>query len=237
MNRLTLCTRLISECGISGTLTTTVSQTGEFARVVNWVDTAWQELQTEHDDWSWMRSSNLLGLGMSFVTVAGTASYPLGTGAGTCGVLLANYGKWDRESFRNYTTTVGVSNEQFLDEIPFDDWRDGYMLGANRSVQTRPAVVAFGPDESVCLGPPPNALYTITGDYFTAPLAMAADTDTPTGLPVAQHMAIVYKGMQYYAAYESAPEVMQRGAAGYALLLSQLEALKLPQMIGAGALV
>lgn len=226
------------ECGVSGTMTTTIGQTGELLRIVQWVDQAWEELQTEHDDWNWMRSSQLLGggQGMSFVTVAGTAAYPLGTGAGTTGVLLANFTKWDRETLRSYTTLVGTSDEMTLEEVSYDTWRDGYMLGALRTVQTRPYVFAVAPDETICLGPPPNSLYTVTGDYFRAPTVMALDADTPTGLPASHHLAIVYKMMMAYAGYEAASEVFQRGDAGYGYHKRQLQILKLPRVTTGGAL-
>ncbi len=236
MDRLALCQRLASECGSSATLTTTISQTGENARFVNWLDQAWLELQTKHDDWTFMRSSNQLGAGATFATVDGQASYPLGTGVGTVGILAANFGKWDPYSFRNYTTTVGTQNESHLDWIPYDSWRDAYMFGANRSVKTRPVAVAIGPDNSVCLGPASNGLYTVIGDYYTAPTAMAADTDTPTGLPAQFHMLLVYGGMEYYAAFEAAPEVQQRGQIGRNRMLKQLEALRAPQISFSGAL-
>lgn len=237
MNRLQLCQRAITECAASGTpLATTINQVGEQARFVGWLDQAWSELQTEHDNWGFMRSSNLLGAGMSFVTVAGQAAYPLGSGAGTCGVPVANFGKWDRESFRNYTTAAGFQNEMLLDDIPYDVWRDSYMLGAMRAVQTRPVAVAIGPNQSVCLGPPPNGNYTVTGDFFMAPTVMAADTDVPAGLPVQFHMLLIYKAMQFYGSYEAAPEVFQRGTAGWSLLLAELEAIYLPEVTFAGAL-
>lgn len=237
MNRLALAQRIALECAVSGTLTTTLNTTGEQLRVVTWCDQAWNDVQTKHDDWNWMRSSNLLGAGMSFVTVAGQASYPLGSTPGTCGVPLANFGKWARDTFRCYTTTVGTNDENMLDPIDFDAWRNVYMYGANRSVQTRPVAVAIGPDESVCVGPPSNGLYTVTGDFFTAPTIMAADTDIPIGLPVAQHMLIVYSAMMSYAGYEAASEVYQRGKAGWDTMLAQLEAIKLPEVTWAGALV
>ena len=236
MNFLQLVQRLQLECGVSGTVTTAQNQIGSIGRLVTWIGQGWDELQTEHDDWEWMRSSNLLGAGVSFTTVAGQPSYPLGTGAGTCGVAVANFGKWAKDSFRNYTTTVGVSNEMFLDDIPFDTWRDAYMLGAMRAVQTRPVAIAIGPDKSICLGPPPNSLYTITGDYYVAPSVMSADTDVPALLPAQFHMLIVYKAMMMYAGYESAPEVFQRGMQEYALGLAQLEAIQLPQITFAGSL-
>lgn len=233
---LGLCQRLQLECGVSGELTTTAGQVGSLGRLVAWIGTAWEELQTERDDWNFMRSSNLLGAGISFTTVDGQASYPLGTGAGTCGITAAQFGKWDRQSFRNYTTAAGFQNEMFLDEIPFDAWRNSYMLGAMRAVRTRPVAIAIGPDNSLCLGPPPNALYTVTGDFFTAPTIMAQDADTPTGLPNQFHMAIVYKGMMLYGGYEAAPEVFQKGSQGYASLIAQLQVNNSPEISFAGAL-
>ena len=236
MDRLALVKRLGVECGVSGSVTTTISQTGENERLVNWIDQAWSEIQTKHDDWTWMRSSSLIGGGVSFTTVAADYSYPLGTGAGTVGVTAANFGKWDPHSFRLYTTSVGVNDEVPLGLITYDQWRNGYMIGAQRSVTTRPTVVAIGPEETVVVAPPPTAGYTITADYYVAPSAMAANTDTPTGLPLPFHMLIVYLAMTYYAAYESAPEVLDRGQAGYAPMMRKLERLRAQQVMMAGAL-
>lgn len=236
MNLLALVQRLQIECGVSGTITTTVGLVGSQARLVTWAGQAWTEIQTRHDDWGWMRSSNALGAGASFPTVAGQAVYKLGTGAGTIGILAANFGKWDRETFRNYTTAASTSDEIVLDNIRYDIWRDIYFLGANRTVKTRPISVAIAPDNSLCMGPPSNGNYTTTADYFIAPTTMSADTDTPTGLPNQFHMAICYLAMTYYAGYEAAPEVMQRGQYGYEKLMAELEAMRLPQISFAGAL-
>lgn len=239
MNFLQIVQLSVLECGVSGSLTTVAGQVGGLARVVSWVGAAWEEVQTEHDDWRWMRSSNLLNpgtTGAQFVTVAGQASYPLGVAAGTCGVASSVFGKWAKGSFRNYTTTVGVANETFMDNIGFDAWRNAYMYGAMRSVQTRPIAIAVGPDESLCVGPPSNGLYTVTGDYFTAPTEMTLDADTPTGLPAAFHRIIVYKTMELYGGYEAAPEVFQKGQSNYRRMLSDLEHLKLPQTVTGGAL-
>ena len=236
MNYLQLCQRCVGECGVSGTLSTTAGQVGSLARIVNWIDDAWSDLQTLHDDWGWMRSSNLLGGGASFVPAAAQYTTPLGTAAGQVGIAVGSFGKWDTETFRCFSTAAGISNETFLDDIPFDSWRDSYMLGAMRLVKTRPVAVAIGPDRSVNLGPPPDGSYTITADYFLAPSLMVADTDTPTGLEVRFHMLIVYKAMMKYAAYEAAPEVLQRAAMEWGAMFPQLEALRLPQISFGGAL-
>lgn len=236
MNFLQLTQSLQTECGVSGTLTTTAGQIGSLGRLVTWVNQAWNEIQTVHDDWYFMRSSALLGKGCSFATTPGGFNYPLGTGAGTCGVLVANFGKWAPKTFRNYTTSVGFTNEIYMDDINFDVWRDSYMYGAMRDVETRPVAIAFGPDESICVGPPSDGDYTVYGDYFTAPTQMVNDTDTPTNLPAAYHMIIVYRAMQKYAYYESAPEVKARADMEYTRTLSELEAFKLPEMALAGSI-
>lgn len=219
-----------------GPISTVANQVGSIQRIINWVGDAWNEIQTEHDDWNWMRSSNILGLGASFVTVAGQASYPLGTTAGTVGIPVDSFGKWDDTTFRCYTTTVGFTNETYLDVITFDIWRNSYMYGAMRSVQTRPVAVAIGPDQSVNVGPPSNGLYTVTADYFVAPSVMTDDTDVPTGLPLRFHMLIVYKAMMKYAGYESASEVFSSGSSQYNLMFAQLEAARMPGVGFAGGL-
>lgn len=238
MNLLSLSQELVVECGVSGTLSTTVGATGEQARLISWINKAWEEIQLYHDDWFFMRSDNILNpgtTGMQFTTVAGQASYPLGSGAGTCGITAAVFGKWARGTFRNYVTASGVAGEITMRDIFFDVWREGYMLGAMRSVQTRPVAIALGPDESICLGPPPAAGYTVTGDYFIAPTVMANDSDTPTGLPVQFHRLILWKAMTLYAGYESAPEVYQKGEALFEPMMARLERYKLPMVTAGGA--
>lgn len=239
---LDLCQRAAIECGVSSTvaiqtaLPTVVDASGSLGRIVNWVSDAWSDLQCDHDDWDFMRSSNILGAGVSFATVAGQPSYPLGTGAGTVGVDVADFGKWDYTTFRNFTTAVGYINENFLTPISFDRWRDGYAYGAQRNVQTRPTVIAIGPDQSLNLGPYPNGLYTITGDYWVAPSTMVLDTDVPVGLPARFYMLIVYYALMKYGQYTPAPEAYQRGQMESNGMYRQLQVVRAPRIGWAGAL-
>lgn len=283
MNFLQLCQRACIECGVASgsailtALPTVAGATGSLGRVVGWVADAWSDVQMAFDDWSWMRSSVLLGAGAAFQTVAGQASYPLAGSAppltlplapplsgglwndgglvalapgpdafitsgslllplGTVGVVVDSFGKWDRETFRIFPTAVGYQGEGYLDEVPYDTWRDSYMFGAMRAVQTRPIVIAVGPDQSLNLGPPPSGLYTVTADYFVAPSEMVTDTDIPVGLPTRFHMLICYYAMQKYAGYESAPEVMQRGSSESTRMMAQLMALRAPRISFGGSL-
>ena len=242
MNFLQICQRAAIECGVASgsaiqaVMPTVVGATGSLGRIVNWVGDNWTSIQMAHEDWDFLRSSNILGAGVSFTTIPGQASYPLGVGPGTVGIPVDNFGKWDHEAFRNFTTAVGFRNEMFLDDISFDTWRDSYMLGAMRSVETRPVAIAVGPDQSLNLGPPPNGQYTITGDYYMAPSKMVADTDLPLGLPTRFHMLIVYRTMMKYAGYESAPEVYERATQENAGMYAQLLSVRAPRMTWGGAL-
>lgn len=233
MNYLDLCKSLIIECGITGTLGAVTGQIGEFQRVVTWIRDAWTEIQNNHDDWGFMRSSYLNGgLGTTFTTTNGRAVYPLGNSAGTtCMVPVASFGKWDPYTFRIFTTTnVLKTDETDLELIGYDDWRDNYMMGAQRQVASRPSVVAVAPDNAVCLGCSSNGLYSVEGDYFVAPQVFAADGDVPTGLLAQYHMLIVYRAMKKYAGYEAAPEVAIRAEDEGNPMYRQLEAKFGPQM-------
>lgn len=242
MNFLELCQRTVTECGVATSsavktvLPTVANATGSLGRVVGWVDDAWSDIQMDHEDWDWMRSSVLLGGGVSFQTVAGQVSYPLGTGPGTLGVEADDFGKWDGGTFRNFPTDNGFLGEMFMDEIPFEYWRDGYMVGAMRTTQTRPVVIAIGPDQSLCFGPAPSAGYTVTADYYRAPQDLVDNADVPAGIPTRFHMLIVYRAMMKYAGYESAPEVFQRGSQEAAGMYAQLMSLRAPRIGWGGPL-
>lgn len=216
MTFLQLCQRMILECAISGTMSTTVNQTGEFLRVTTWINQAWVDIQTERPTWEFMRSSQLNGGGVSFATVSGRAIYPLGTGAGTVGVAAADFDSWVVRSFRDQTTASGVQDQIPLAWLSYDVWRDAYAMGALQTVTTRPVAIAVAPDNSICVGPYPTAAYTLTGDYYRAPAQMTADADTPINLPAQYQMAIVWRAMRdAYGQYEAAPEVLARATSNY----------------------
>lgn len=230
MTYLQLCQRMILECAISGTMTTVVAQTGEFQRVATWIAQGWQDLQNERQNWDWLRSSQLLGGGVSFETIAGQAEYQLGTGPGTVGVEADAFASWIKRSFRDQTTTSGVQDQIFLDWISYDNWRNSYAYGAEQTVETRPVAIAVGPNNSICVGPYPTSAYTLTGDYIRAPSVMATDDDEPEFLPLQFQIAIVWRAMWYYGMYESATEVVSRADRSYRQTVRQLANLRVPMI-------
>jgi len=217
MNFLQLAQRTARECGISGTGPASVlSQTGEAGRIVNWVNTAWMDIQMLHQDWDWLRTST------SFVTVASQASYTPAQ-AGT-----TNFGMWVRDSFRNYLTATGTDAEVYMDFMPYENWRNVYQFGSNRSATSQPKFFTILPNKSVGLGPVPVVGYTVTGDYFTCPTEMAADATIPV-MPTHFQMAIIYRAMMSYGAFEGATEVYQRGETEYKKIIRRMENDRLPE--------
>jgi hypothetical protein len=224
---LDLCQRLARECGVAGTGPSAVtSQVGLNQRLVFWVGQAWNKIQTKHRDWEFKRTS------ASWVTVNGQALYtPV-----QCGITAGQFGMWKRDTFRNYVTTVGLTSEVFMDYLEYDIWRNNYLYGALRDTRTRPMVGTIAPDKSVGLGPVPNGDYTITCDYFKAPIAMTADGSVPDGLPTQFYLAIVYRAMMSYGRFYSAAEVYQDGKIEYDKMMEEMEADRLPEITHSGSL-
>lgn len=225
LNYLQLTKRLQMECGVSGAPYATVQNlTGEPLRLATWINAAWLDIQAIHEDWQWLRVST------SFVTVSGQGQYTLAQ----CNTT--NFGLWQRDTFRNYNTAAGTSTEIFMPYVDYEEWRDGYLFGALRQTKTRPFVASIAPDKSICLGPIPDVGYTVTADYFTKPVDLVLDADTPT-IPDKFNMAIVYRAMMFYGDYEAAPEVISRGASEFHKQLRRMECDRLPEVMTCGSLI
>lgn len=223
---LALTQRLQLEAAVSGTITTLSGASGETLRLKTWIQQGYQDYQNERFNWEYLRSSQLLGQGVSFVTVAGQAEYPLGTGPGTVGVAEDDFASWIPRSFRDQTTTAGVQDQFSLAVLSYDAWRDAYAMGAMQAVTTRPVAIAVGPNNSICVGPYPTAAYTLTGDFYLSPRTLEDDDDEPTVIPVQFQIGIVWRALWYYGTYEGAPEAVSRADKRYRQVLRQLGNLR-----------
>lgn len=230
MNYLQLAQRLRIKCRVSGSGPVAVTgQNAEYTRLLLYVNEAWMAIQRMHTDWRFMRAS------ASCATVAGQSQYAPATD-----FALADFGNWaldfeSNDTFRNYVTAQGTGSEIFMGNMDYDQWRDTYLFGGFRSTRTRPTQVAVAPNDSICVGPLPEAGYTLLGDYYKTPSEMAASTDTPT-LPTKYHDAIVYRAMMFYGASEAAPEVYDDGKINFAKIIREIEATQLRRMRLGGAL-
>ena len=227
MNFVQLVQRAAIEAGASGGgPVTTVNQKGENSRFVNWVNDAWLDIQSKHQDWGWLRVSP----GVAFVP----ASLQFTTTPAAAGA--ANFGMWARDTFRNYATVQGLKSEVTMAYLDYDLWRDTYLIGALRQSPTRPIEASISPvDKSICLGPAPDGTFTVTADYFQAPSYLVNDTDIPA-LPAQFHMAIVWAALIMYGEYEAAPDAVQRGERRLLSFMRKMEKDRLPELITCAAL-
>lgn len=219
MNLLQLANQLRIECGTSANaLTTAQSLTGEQARLVSWIQQAWREIQLLHEDWNFLRQDiefNCIG-SQRFYT-PGTA--PLDT--------VTNLGHWKKDSWRCSSVGASYADEQRLTWWPYNQFRDLYMYGNQRNIITRPVVITFDQTQRIGLGSMPDQAYVITGEYYTGPVDLTADTDSPA-CPQQFHMVVVYGAMIKYGLYENAPEVVARGREEYRRMMNRLEVNQLP---------
>lgn len=175
---LTLVQQLQREVGVSGApITTVAGQTGLAGRLVAWIADSDQYIQSLHWDWNFLWSE------YSISTIVGTPNP----------TVPADLGVWDKESFYlDYT----LATHKRLRNMGYKDWRDS----AGRGVKTnrKPNYVVVKPDKSIVLEPPPDAIYTLTSDYFAKPTRMASNTDVSL-IPAQFHRIIVVQAKLYFA--------------------------------------
>lgn len=222
MNFLAICQRLRQECDVAGTGPSAVTgQTGELKRVVDWAASAWDEIQGKYPNWRWMRSR------WSVNTVAGTDTYAATACTDTrLSASLARFKRWwpfdenGRSNVKIYLQSSGVGTERWISFLPWPNFLAIYRIGTqNNGV---PAHFTIDPQNNLVLGPKPDGIYVVSGEYQMSKQSLAADGDTPE-MPADYHMLVVYEGMKKYAGFEAAPEVYQRGAREGGVLWRQLE--------------
>jgi hypothetical protein len=221
MNFLQLINRARQECGVTGPdLTTVIGLTGESQRFYNWINAAWVDIQTAHEDWQYMRQS------FQFNTVADQWQYT----AAEAGVG-ATFANWKRDSFRASSVGVDYRDEQLLNFMEWNTFRNLYQYANMRNTRARPVVVTIvPPNKDLGFGSIPDQAFVIVGEYYRKPTEFTTDTSEPD-LPLRFHPMIVYRAMMFYAGYESAPEVYQRGELEFKRLMNRLEIDQLPDMV------
>lgn len=224
MNFLELANRLLSEADISGSgLVTTVNQQGEYKQIVNYINTAYQDIQNLHINWDFLRKD------LSFNTIESVNNY-LDTSIG-----LTDLGEWSLDTMRIYLTSEGVNSEQDLIPIDWEEFREMYQYGSTRSQIGLPNTIARKPDNSLILYPIPDNVYTITGEYYREPFTFVLDTDKPA-FPQRFHMIIVWRALMFFATQLNAQELYAVAQMEFRRLLFKLEMFALPPHLEVGAL-
>jgi len=221
MNFLQLCKRLRQEAGLTGSgPSTVVDQTGISKQIVDWVNTAYVDVLSQHANWHFMQDD------FSFNTTASQRAYSIAeTG-------VTDLEKWkvdDYGSFRIYLTSAGIAQEQYLNPLLWDDYRQMYLYGATHTAEGFPSYFAVQPDKGLNFYLVPNNIYTVTGEYFKVPTELSLDTSEPV-IPSQFHMIIIWRALMLYGAFDAANEKYVHGKNEYTKLLMRLEIDQLPQM-------
>jgi hypothetical protein len=234
MNNLQLCQRLRQECGIPGTgPATVVSQTGESRRLVDWIAQAWNDIQLMEPNWKWMRREFTVN------TVASDDLYSYGDCTDTTdSAPITRFSRWyapcDDTPFLLYLTSAGVGTQRRMTYWEWNDFKQIYKIATQNP--GFPGVVSIDPNDKIRLGPKPNDIYTLSGDYQMSPQTLAVDADTPE-MPAQFHMTIVFEAMKKYAAFAGAPEVYERAKLEGGPLMLALAANQLPPVHFGGSIV
>ena len=222
MNYLQLAQRLRQEVGIAGTGPSAVTnQTGELKRLVDWIATSWDDIQRLRNDWNWLKGT------FSFTTTANDDRYTSAEAG-----IASRFDHWDENMVRVYSSSVNDETELVF--LPYEDWRAIYRVGTQSP--SRPVHFSYDPaTKDLLLGYKPDAVYTISGEYFKNIQTLDDDADEPE-MPAKYHMAIVYKAMMKYARYNAAGEIYDDAKIEYNKIRAELEGRELPQTLMAGPL-
>ncbi len=226
---LQLANKLASETGVTGaasSISAVANQSGQALRLVNWISLAYTEIQRRHDHWRWLRSTFTVN------TVASDDTYAFGDCTDSrLSAVISRFARWwpyDEQGCANvkrYLTSGGVSGENWMIYLPWSYFRSIYKIGT----QNDGPIIHFtiDPQNQLIIGPKPDAIYTVTGEYQMAAQVLAADADTPE-MPANFHDLIVYRAMEKYGRFYAAGEVLERGEVEGGRLMRQLERDQLP---------
>lgn len=197
MNRLQLVNALSLQASIAGNgVSTTIDQTGESARLVNWIDQAYEDVQNEYFDWRFLRATGSFNT-QTITNIIQPAS---------------DLNIWDRERIFN--------DEGMQMSVQSYDYYDGQI---DVTTLGKPNEFVVNADNTLTAIAYPDAIYAYTYDYFKAPEVMTVDSDTPN-FPAQFHRVIVGRALIYYGNYESAGEMIMQGKEIYSTLLNRLSA-------------
>ena len=222
MTRLELAVMLRKEAGIGGTgPTSTLNQSGEYELIVDWIDLAYNRIQSKHPDWQFLRADF-------------TASISSGTGEYTPSAAgVTEHATWIVDDVRCYLTATGVSDEQEVYYIAWDEFRRTYRMGSTRTQTGRPSYFTIKPNDSLDFWPIPDDSYTVVGEHYKTPDLFTADDDEPI-LPTRFHEILAWSALNHYGANYVENDKYVHGQNEYRRIKALLELDQRPQL-GFGA--
>lgn len=144
-------------------------------------------------------------------TVASTASYAKTVVNDTDdAAAITRFRAWDldgREPPLIYLSSDGAVTERELAVWDFSDFRYRFIRATHTAAY--PGAITAKVDDKLFLGPTPDAIYRVTGNYWKNIQQMTVDADIPE-MPADFHMAIVYRALVKYGFDSVSPEILSR---------------------------
>lgn len=220
--RLQLAERLRTEAGIDGNgFTSTENQTGEYAMIVNWVDDALLRIQSSRAQYRFLRKD------FSVTLTAATGLYT------PTELSITDFANWINRDVRCRLTALGVSDEQEIFFLPWEQFKRSYLFGSAQEQAGRPVHFSIKPDNSIQFWPIPDVGYTITGEYYRTPYEWPITTDPDDATPPFPdrfHMIVVWAALYFYGANYAESDRYVHGKNEYELMKGELDYDQLPQM-------
>lgn len=183
--RLQLLQRFRQEARVPGSSsdpTSALNQTGEYLKLVNWLDDAYESVQELSVLWQFLRKSFSVSL------TSGTSEYtPTALG-------LTDHATWILDDVRCYLTAFLVTDEQEIFFVPWEEFKRSYLFGSAQQQTGRPIQFTIKPDKSIQFWPIPDDAYTCTGEYYRTPVVFTDDSKEPI-FPDRFHMILVWRAL------------------------------------------
>jgi hypothetical protein len=202
---LQLCQTVRQECGVAGDGPTSVlNQVGVLKKIVDRTARAWIDIQASRPYWKFLRNQ------FTFQTVVGVREYDV-----AADLSLTTCDKFDRENTYLYLTST--EDEQELRWRAYDYFRKSYRTYP----PGRPTVITEAPGRVLAFNSTPDAIYTVTFDYWMTPERLSQNNDVPAS-PEHLHDAIVWKSVMMFAGNEGATELYGYAKSMYVPISLQL---------------
>jgi hypothetical protein len=212
VNLLELAQALHREVGAAGVAPSSiVNARGEWARLINYVIRADQEIGEMWENWKFQRSPQTLVCTPSNALIS----------APTDPIIKF----WDDSTFMLLESGDSAGDEYGIESIEYDE-RKSEPFDRTEGLPWR---VTIMPDNSFRLEQVPDAAHTILADgYREHPLMDDTDNDSTSIIPARYHFAILGKAIRKYANFEGAAEISQESMDMWDIWLPRLENNQLP---------
>lgn len=207
MTFLELVQALHAEVGAAGVAPTAVTgQTGENARLVNWIIRADLRIKNKWINWKFHRKA----FQNNTTASVGTLGKPV------------DLKTWDIDTFQ--IQYPGETEWNPIQVVEYENVKN-QVLDTNEGPPSR---IVIMPDNTLTLEPVPDGIYAIRSDYYKRPVELAANADV-SDIPEENHESVILgRAMMFYANFENGPEIYQQGKELYEEGLVELENHQLP---------